>query len=57
MAEKEQRELEQRGEEKGKGRAREDMLEVGPSQPRKQRAELEGEGQSTKKLKVSGFLC
>ena len=55
LAEKEQRELERGRKEKGKGRAREDTPEAGPSQPRKQRVESEEERPSSKRPKVS--LC
>ena len=53
LVEKEQRELEQRRKEKGKGRAVEDLPEAGPCQSRKQRVESDGEGSSSKRLKVS----
>jgi len=53
LAEKKQKELEWRRKEKGKGRAREDMLEAGLSRPRKRRAESEEGGPSSKRPKVS----
>ena len=49
LAEKEQKGLEQRRKESGKGRAREEVPEAGLSRPRKQRAESEEEGPSSKR--------
>jgi len=53
LAKKEQRELEWRRREKGKGRARGNTPEAGPSRPRKRRAESSEEGPSSKRAKVS----